>query len=185
MENDNTSKSNTIIYILVLIVMLAMLIGTSYAYYVKKIKNGDETRVVIKTANMLMRYKETGEINVADIEPGFEKSMSFSIENYSTDTLGKYKIKLEVVTPLIDKEDENFVYELTGTANNNPSNNTLVKVSEKSVPVTTTVLGHAIITPETLHDYKLTIRLKENGKDQNYLSGKIFIAKIIVEKDYE
>ena len=57
MENDNTSKSNTIIYILVLIVMLAMLIGTSYAYYVKRIKNGDETRVVIKTANMLMRYK--------------------------------------------------------------------------------------------------------------------------------
>ena len=145
----------------------------------------NETRVVIKTANMLMRYKESSEINVADVEPGFEKSMDFSIENYSTDTVGKYKIKLEVMTPLIDKEDENFVYELTGTANNNPSNNTLVNVSEKPVPVTTTVLGKAVITPETLHDYKLTIKLKENGKNQNHLSGKIFIAKIVVEKDYE
>ena len=95
MEKKYTSKCNTIVYLLVLIVMFAMLIGTSYAYYVKKIKNGDETRVVIKTANMLMRYKESSEINVADVEPGFEKSMDFSIENYSTDTVGKYKIKLE------------------------------------------------------------------------------------------
>ena len=32
---------------------------------------------------------------------------------------------------------------------------------------------------------KLTIKLKENNQNQNYLSGKIFIAKIVVEKDYE
>lgn len=129
MEKKYASKCNTIVYLLVLIVMFAMLIGTSYAYYVKKIKNGDETRVVIKTANMLMRYKESSEINVADVEPGFEKSMDFSIENYSTDTVGKYKIKLEVISPLIDTTDENFVYELSGTANKNSSNNTLVKLN--------------------------------------------------------
>ena len=67
MEKKYASKCNTIVYLLVLIVMFAMLIGTSYAYYVKKIKNGDETRVVIKTANMLMRYKESSEINVPDV----------------------------------------------------------------------------------------------------------------------
>ena len=58
MESKYVNKCNTIIYLLVLIVLFAMLIGTSYAYYVKKIKNGDESRVVIKTANMLMRYAE-------------------------------------------------------------------------------------------------------------------------------
>lgn len=185
MDKEYTSKCNTIVYILVLIVMFAMLIGTSYAYYVKKIKNGDETRVVIKTANMLMRYKETSEINVADAMPGFEKSLDFSIENYSTDTMGKYKIKLDIISPLIDKTDDSFVYELTGTADKNSSNNTLVNVKETPVPVKTTTLGSGIITPETLHQYKLTIRLKENGKDQNHLSGHTFIAKIVVEKDYE
>ena len=185
MEKKYASKCNTIVYLLVLIVMFAMLIGTSYAYYVKKIKNGDERRVVIKTANMLMRYKESSEINVADVEPGFEKSMDFSIENYSTDTVGKYKIKLEVISPLIDTTDENFVYELSGTANKNSSNNTLVKLNETPVPVTTTTIGTGIITTKTVHDYKLTIRLKENGEDQNHLSGKTFIAKIVVEKDYE
>ena len=154
MEKKYASKCNTIVYLLVLIVMFAMLIGTSYAYYVKKIKNGDETRVVIKTANMLMRYKESSEINVADVEPGFEKSMDFSIENYSTDTVGKYKIKLEVISPLIDTTDENFVYELSGTANKNSSNNTLVKLNETPVPVTTTTIGTGIITTETVHDYK-------------------------------
>ena len=57
MKDESTTKTNTIIYLLVLVVLFTMLIGTSYAYYVKKIKNGDETRVTIKTANMLIRYK--------------------------------------------------------------------------------------------------------------------------------
>ena len=43
MESKYVNKCNTIIYLLVLIVLFAMLIGTSYAYYVKKIKNGDES----------------------------------------------------------------------------------------------------------------------------------------------
>lgn len=29
---------------------------------------------------MLMRYKESSEINVADVEPGFEKSMDFQLK---------------------------------------------------------------------------------------------------------
>lgn len=185
MESKYVNKCNTIIYLLVLIVLFAMLIGTSYAYYVKKIKNGDESRVVIKTANMLMRYAEKNEINVTNIEPGFETSLDFSIENYSTDTIGKYKIKLEIESPLIDNIDENFVYTLTGKANKNSSNNMVIDVNEMPIPVETSLIGKGIITPETLHEYKLTIKLKENNQNQNYLSGKIFIAKIVVEKDYE
>lgn len=185
MEGKYVNKCNTIIYLLVLIVLFTMLIGTSYAYYVKKIKNGDESRVVIKTANMLMRYAEKNEINAANIEPGFETSLDFSIENYSTDTVGKYKIKLEIESPLIDKVDENFVYSITGKSNKNSSNNTVIEVNETLVPVETSLIGKGIITPETMHEYKLTIKLKENNQDQNYLSGKTFIAKIVVEKDYE
>lgn len=185
MEGKYVNKCNTIIYLLVLIVLFAMLIGTSYAYYVKKIKNGDETRVVIKTANMLMRYAEKNEINAVNIEPGYETSLDFSIENYSTDTVGKYKIKLEIESPLIDKVDDNFVYSITGKSNKNSSNNTLIEVNETPVPVETSLIGKGIITPQTMHEYKLTIKLKENNQNQNYLSGKTFIAKIVVEKDYE
>lgn len=185
MEGKYVNKCNTIIYLLVLIVLFAMLIGTSYAYYVKKIKNGDETRVVIKTANMLMRYAEKNEINAVNIEPGYETSLDFSIENYSTDTVGKYKMKLEIESPLIDKVDDNFVYSITGKSNKNSSNNTLIEVNETPVPVETSLIGKGIITPQTMHEYKLTIKLKENNQNQNYLSGKTFIAKIVVEKDYE
>ena len=38
MKDESTTKTNTIIYLLVLVVLFTMLIGTSYAYYVKKIK---------------------------------------------------------------------------------------------------------------------------------------------------
>ena len=94
-------------------------------------------------------------------------------------------IKLEIESPLIDNIDENFVYTLTGKANKNSSNNTVIDVNETPIPVETSLIGKGIITPETLHEYKLTIKLKENNQNQNYLSGKIFIAKIVVEKDYE
>ena len=99
-------------------------------------------------------------INVTNIEPGFETSLDFSIENYSTDTIGKYKIKLEIESPLIDNIDENFVYTLTGKANKNSSNNTVIDVNETPIPVETSLIGKGIITPETLHEYKLTIKLK-------------------------
>ena len=41
MKDESTTKTNTIIYLLVLVVLFTMLIGTSYAYYVKKIKKED------------------------------------------------------------------------------------------------------------------------------------------------
>ena len=92
-ENDKSKKFNIVICLLTLIALFTMLIGTSYAYYVNKIKNGDETRVIIKSSNMLLRFYDGNQINAVDVMPGWEDTYKFSVENYSPDTVGKYKIK--------------------------------------------------------------------------------------------
>ena len=68
-EENNSKKFNIIIYLLTLVALFTMLIGTSYAYYVKKIKNGDETRVIIKSSNMLLRFYDGNQINALGVMP--------------------------------------------------------------------------------------------------------------------
>lgn len=181
---EKERKFNIAIYILVFISVFIMLIGSSYAYFTKKIKNGDETRVIIKTANMLLRYTENNQINAKSISPGWGNTLSFSIENYSNDTAGKYKIKLEIISPLTESIENNFVYSLSGTSTTTNSDNVLINVEETPVPIETAIIGSGKISTLTLHNYVLSIKLKDNGQDQNYLKSKVFMAKIVVENDY-
>ncbi len=183
-EIEKTRKFNIVIYLLTFIALFTMLIGTTYAYYVKKIKNGDETRVIIKSSNMLLRFYDGNQINAVDVMPGWESTYNFSIENYSPDTEGKYKIKLEIINPLTNTVENNFVYELTGTSTKK-NNDKLVTKSETAIPVSTTDIGIGTISIGSLHEYKLKLKLKENNQDQNYLTGKTFVAKISAEYVYE
>ena len=52
------------------------------------------------------------------------------------------------------------------------------------IPVESIELGIALIPSNTLHTYKLNLKLKDNNMNQNYLSGKSFKAKIRVESVY-
>ncbi len=183
-ENEKARKFNIIIYLLVLVALFTMLIGTSYAYYIKTIKNGDETKVVIKSSNMLLRFYDGNQINAYNIEPNWESTYDFSIENYSPDTAGKYKIIFDVEKSLTDSIEDSFVFELKGKSSKNNNDNLVIK-NEQAVPLTSTELGVGDISVDSLHDYELTLKLKDNGKDQNYLKGKMFIAKITVLYVYE
>ncbi len=183
-EKEKARKFNIIIYLLVLVALFTMLIDTSYAYYIKTIKNGDETKVVIKSSNMLLRFYDGNQINAYNIEPNWESTYNFSIENYSPDTAGKYKIIFDVEKSLTDSIEDSFVFELKGKSSKNNNDNLVIK-NEQAVPLTSTELGVGDISVGSLHDYELKLKLKDNGKDQNYLNGKMFIAKITVLYVYE
>ena len=53
------------------------------------------------------------------------------------------------------------------------------------MPIKTTELGEGTISIGSLHEYELKVKLKENGKNQSYLTGKTFVAKIVAEYVYE
>ena len=114
--NNNKSKFNTILYIIVLVVVFIMFVATSYLYYNKVIKSKEKenTNVIVKYLNMMVTFDNNSQINGYNIKPGWEESLDFSITNYSKDTIGKYKIIIEVITPFSNMIDENFIYSVEG-----------------------------------------------------------------------
>lgn len=187
MSNNNSKIYNrfSVLSIIILIVMIVMVAGLSYAYIIKKIEGGDNTRVIIKTADILLKYDEGNTLNAYNVSPGWEDEFTFSVENYSPEVNAKYKIILDILSPLSEKEDESFIYTLVSKSNKDNSEfNAPVNVDETSVPISTSELGTALISTETLHEYTLSIKLKENNKNQNHLMGKTFVAKIVVETVY-
>lgn len=181
-ENKKNIKFNIIVYLLVLLALLVMLIGTSYSYYVNKIKNEDNKNVIIEKNNIFVRYYDGYEINVNKIYPGFEMTYNFSIENYSLNSKGKYKIIFDVITPLANNIDNGFVYELS--ASSTSDRDIVVNKSETSIPFFSKEIGVGTIDKNALHNYKLRIILKDNNA-QNYLSSKTFVGKIIVQYVYD
>ncbi|NLC48103.1 MAG: hypothetical protein GX758_01910 [Tenericutes bacterium] len=179
MIDEKTNKFNLIIYLLIFIVLFTMLIGTSYLYFTNKIKNESKTKISINNADVFVEYKKGNQINVSSIKHGWSSSISFSVENYSLDTNGKYKILLDIISPLSDEIDDNFILTLSGAST---SNDKPINIKEKVVPVESTMLSDCLIFPETLHTYILTIKLKDNKQDINHLKNRIFIAKVNVEK---
>jgi hypothetical protein len=179
MIEEKTNKFNLIIYLLVFITLFTMLIGSSYLYFTNKIKNEAKTKVTIKNADILVKYKDGDKINATGIKPGWSSSFSFSLENYSSDITGKYKIIIDIISPLTNEIEDNFVYTLSGAST---STDTPVNVSETVMPIETTTVGECSISPSTLHTYTFTLKLKNNNQNTNYFKGKIFVAKITVEK---
>ena len=151
-ENEKSKKFNIVIYLLVLVALFTMLIGTSYAYYIKTIKNGDETKVVIKSSNMLLRFYDGNQINAYDIEPNWESTYNFSIENYSPHTAGKYKIIFDIEKSLIDSVEDSFVFELTGQSSKNNNDK---------------LINRKIVADSLLERYKKQVIIATNMLKQN------------------
>lgn len=179
MEKAKHKKFNTILYIGVLVAILLMFSSSIYLYYVKVMKP-KETNIVIKNYEMLLMFNGEAEINAHNIKPGWTETKEFSIENFSEDTIGRYKIVLEVITPLSNMIDDSFVYTLEGETTSKDTTNKVVNVSETPVPVITKELGTAVITPKSTQNYKLTFNIKNNNKKYG---NNIFAVKVKVVSD--
>ena len=174
----NNKKINTILYIIVFVFVFIMFITTSVAYYRKVIKKNNN---VIETNNfsMLVSFDNTDKINANNLNNGYEIKKTFTIKNYSEDTIGKYSITFDIVTPLSNMVDEDFVYTLEGESESKDDTNKLISINSTPVPVMSKNIGSAIITPKNTHTYTLTIKLNNN----KYASDSLFSANIKVSSD--
>ena len=182
MKERNPRKLSVTLYLVVFLAVIAMLIGTYYAYHVKTIREKDKTNVTVKNLDMLLMFNNGNQVNGKNLKPGWEESVEFSLENFSEDTMGKYKIVIEIITPLSNISDENFVYTITGESESKDTSNKVININETPVPVVTKDLTNAVITPKNTHSYKVTFRLKDSAKGKNY-SNSLFAARIRIAND--
>lgn len=182
MEEKKPKKLNMTLYLVVFLAVIAMLIGTYYAYHVKTIKEKDKTNVTVKSLDMLLMFNNGNQVNGKNIKPGWEESIEFSVENFSDDTIGKYKIVIEIITPLSNISDENFVYTIEGTSESKDTTNKTINLEDTPIPVVTKDLNSAVITPKNIHSYKITFKLKDKADAKKY-ANSLFAAKIKIAND--
>ena len=180
MESKKSKKFGTTLYVIVLVAVFVMFLATAYAYYSKVIKNNGKD-VVVKNFDMLLVFDKGDQINATNLKNGWEESREFTIENFSKDTIGKYKIVLEVITPLSNMIDDKFVYTLEGESNSKDTSNKVINLTETPVPVVTKELTTGMITPENTHKYKITFKL--NNSSINYSKDSIFAIRIKIAND--
>ena len=173
----NNKKISTILYIVVFIFVFIMFGVTAYAYYTKTKK--EDIKKGEKHFDMLVSFDNTNEIEARNLRNGYEVVKEFSVKNYSKDTIGKYKLVFEVITPLSNMVDEEFTYTLEGVSESKDTTNRVLNITETPVPVLTRSLGTASITPNNTHSYKLTIKLKNN----KYVTDSLLSVKINVVND--
>ncbi len=177
MENKKSKKFSIVLYSIVLLSMVIM-VYSFYFLYQKKIVEPSNKETIVNKFSMLLMFNKDNQINAHNIKYGWSESREFTIENYSNDTIGKYKIILEIVTPLSNMIDENFVYQIVGNSISNDTSNKVINVSETPIPVVNKDLGTAIITPKNTHSYKIVFNLKKGAK--KYPSENIFSVRIKV-----
>ena len=173
MGSKKINKFTMILYIFILIFIVLMLVGLAYSYN-KRLHKNDKKNVTENKVTYLVEFEKGSQINLNNLWIGYEDSYEFSISNDSKDTIGNYKLTFEVITPISNNVDENIVYTLKDSVDK------VIDKSETPVPVSNKELGEGVIVPGGTHKYKLTIKVKDNGQDRNYLNGKVLSAKIKV-----
>ena len=175
--------------------VLMILVGLTYAYFLTKITGNTNTKSIsVSTANLVLEYGENTNVvqGISNAEPGYSVEKIFTATNKGNSTV-TYGAALEsIVNGLTRQED--LVYTLTctsylkeafslasdgtitgtvdGTCNGVSSETTFPSTSDLSIMVNNT-----IDTTHT-HAYKLTITYKEMGVDQSTDMNKTFSAKV-------
>ncbi len=174
----NNKKVNTILYIVVFVFVFIMFAVIAFAYYKKVIKK-DNNIIETNNFNMMATFDNTNIISGTNLKNGFVFEKEFTVENLSEDTIGKYSITLEIVTPLSNMVDEDFVYTLEGESESKDTTNKVVSATSTPMPVLTKNIGTATITPKNAHNYKLTVKLNNN----KYAKDSLFTANVKVSAD--
>ena len=177
-------KLTVVLYVFILLAVIAMFCGTAYAYY-KKVMVKDEANVTIKTINLLVEYDKGSKINLENLKYDQDYTSSFTIRNDSVDEIGKYKIQLEIITPLTKSIDENFIYTLECNTEASDTTNKLVNLNETIVPVANKEIGQGVITPNTTHECKINFKIKSNDQNKDFLKDKIFISRVKILSNNE
>ena len=144
----------------VILVAIAIVIGTSYAFFMANVTGGDSgNETVIKSGNLSLTLADTNTITLNNSKPGDSASKEFTVTNTSNSSM-IYNIKLvDVTNTFVDKND--LVYSIIGDNGVNITDNVVPSVSDEYLVTNISIDGGAT------HTYTLTITFKETNDNQN------------------
>ena len=172
-------KKIIILSIVGVLMLVSIVVATSYAYFVANVSgNKDTNNVVVTNGVMSLEYKDGDEINLANAVPGSSVSKTFTVKN-TGNVATNYTIYFsELSNKFVDKTD--LVYTLTSSDGGKNVAQTQVPSKNEAM-----VSNYAIEAGKT-HTYTLTITFLEKDENQDDNQGVSFSTKVTINetKDY-
>ena len=171
-------KKILILSIAGVLLLVSIVVATSYAYFVANVSgNKDTNNVVVTNGVMSLEYKDGDEINLANAIPGSSVSKTFTVKN-TGNVATNYTIYFsELSNKFVDKTD--LVYTLTSSDGGKNVAQTQVPDSNDAM-----VSNYAIEAGKT-HTYTLTITFLNKDENQNDNMNVSFTTKIGINESVE
>ena len=171
-------KKIIILSIVGVLLLVSIVVATSYAYFVANVSgNKDTNNVVVTNGVMALEYTDGDEITLANAVPGNSVTKTFTVKN-TGNVATNYTIYFsELSNKFVDKTD--LVYTLTSTDGGK-------NVAQTQVPSTNEAMvsNYAIDAGKT-HTYTLTITFLDNDENQDDNQNVSFSTKVSINETKE
>ena len=168
-------------YLILIISVLILLIGVSFAYFSLEITGNDTAKYnTITTGDLKLTFTDTNALTLTDALPGDSATKTISVKNTGTiDT--SYNIVWKELTNTITNDE--LVIEATCKRLNssNTEEGTCESIPQKAVSSNKLKLNIPI-EPGITHEYTLKLTFIDTGSTQNYNKNKSFNGKIGLEE---
>ena len=160
------------------ILLLSLIITTSYAYYTANVNGNDEAyNTVITSGYMALRLNDGAEVTANNLGLGESVTKTFSVTNTGT-VATDYSIYFsKLINTFVDKND--LVYTLQ-TSNGCSKAETIVPTLTQD----SAIVQSCNINPGVTHEYTLLITYKNDDSNQDDNKGRRFSASISIN-EYE
>ena len=171
-------KKIIILSIVGVLLLVSIVVATSYAYFTANVSgNKDTNNVVITNGVMALEYKDGDEITLANAVPGNSVTKTFTVKNTGNVSTNYTIYFSELSNKFVDKTD--LVYTLTSSDGGK-------NVAQTQVPSTNEAMvsNYAIEAGKT-HTYTLTITFLEKDENQDDNQGVSFSTKVTINETKE
>ena len=171
-------KKIIILSIVGVLMLVSIVVATSYAYFTANVSgNKDTNNVVVTNGVMALEYKDGDEITLDNAIPGSSVSKTFTVKNTGNVSTNYTIYFSELSNKFVDKTD--LVYTLTSSDGGK-------SVAQTQVPSTNDAMvsNYAIDAGKT-HTYTLTITFLNKDENQNDNMGVTFSTKVTINETKE
>lgn len=181
------NKKQKIIIITIILSLVLLFSGLTYAYFTSQTNNESGSTIVVKGGTMNITYANgSGDIIMENIYPRDKEwvNKTFTVTGDNTTELEMdYRIYLQTTSNSFNQKD--LTASISGTSTN--TEDTLVTKTDISIPVKgKTLLGRGVFTSKTAtHNYSLKIYYKETGENQNNGQDKTYTGYVTLDSGNE
>ena len=184
-------KQRIIVSVTGIFLVLLILVGLTYAYFLTKINgNTNDKSISVTTANLELKYDDINDILISEnaVEPGKSWVKTFSATNKGNKAV-TYGVALENLINTLERT-EDLVYTLeckqylkngytvTDKVPSGTISGTCTGVEETEFPTLSSIIVQNTIDDDKVQAYTLTVTYKEANTNQSVDMGKQFSAKV-------